>query len=130
MWFLRMLLDCDEDAYVGVVRCVLSTTINNDNWKRTSILHTIIQSGDKKCKLVIDGGSSMNVVSKDAVRLLNLKVEPHSNPFRVAWVNDHILSVAQRCLVYIEIGKYKDEIYCNVLPMDVAHVLLGRPWLL
>ena len=26
-------------------------------------------------------------------------------------------------------GDYKDEIYCNVLPMDVAHVLLGRPWL-
>ena len=24
---------------------------------------------------------------------------------------------------------YKDEIYCDVLPMDVAHVLLGRPWL-
>ena len=44
-------------------------------------------------------------------------------------MNDHTLSVAQRCLVYIEIGEYKDEIYCNVLPMDVAHVLLGRPWL-
>ena len=26
-------------------------------------------------------------------------------------------------------GDYKDEIYCNVLPIDVAHVLLGRPWL-
>ena len=26
-------------------------------------------------------------------------------------------------------GDYKDEIYCNVLPMDVAHVLLGHPWL-
>ena len=24
---------------------------------------------------------------------------------------------------------YTDEIYCDVLPMDVAHVLLGRPWL-
>ena len=24
---------------------------------------------------------------------------------------------------------YNDEIYCDVLPMDVAHVLLGRPWL-
>ena len=43
-----------------------------------------IQSGDKKCKLVIDGGSSMNVVSKDAVKLLNLKVESHPNPFKVA----------------------------------------------
>ena len=76
--------DCDNDVCVGVIRYVLSTTVDNDNWKRTSIFHSIIHSGDKKCKLVIDGGSSMNVVSKDAVKLLNLKVEPHLNPFRVA----------------------------------------------
>ena len=121
--------DCNEDACVGVVRCVLSTTVDNDHWKRTSMFHTVIQSGDKKCKLVIDGGSSMNVVSKDVVKLLNLKVEPHPNPFRVAWVNDHTLQVTQRCLVSIQMGDYKDEIYCEVLPMDVAHVLLSRPWL-
>ena len=120
---------CDEDACVSVVRSVLSTTVDNDHWKRTSIFHTVIQSGDKKCKIVIDGGSSMNVVSKDAVKSLNLKVEPHPNPFRVAWVNDHNLPVTQRCLVSIQMGDYKDEIYCEVLPMDVAHVLLGRPWL-
>ena len=112
-----------------MVRCVLSTTVDNDNWKRTSIFHTVIQSGYKKCKLVIDGGSSMNVVSKDAVKLLNRKVEPHPNPFRVEWVNDHTLLVAQRCLVSIQMGDYKNEIYCDVLPMDVAHVILGRPWL-
>ena len=69
---------------VTVVRCVLSTTVDNDNCKRTSIFHSIIQSGDKKCKLVIDGGSSMNVVYKDAVKWLNVKVEPHPNPFIVA----------------------------------------------
>ena len=34
--------DCDEDACIGVVRCVLSTTVDNDNWKQTSIFHTII----------------------------------------------------------------------------------------
>ena len=76
--------NCDVEACVGVVRCVLSTTVDNYHWKRTSIFHTVIQSGDKKCKLLIDGGSSMNVVSKDTVKLLNLKVEPHPNPFRVA----------------------------------------------
>ena len=121
--------DCDDEECVGVVRLVLSTTIDNDNWKCTSIFHTIIQSGDKKCKLVIDGGSSMNIISKDVVKLLNLKVEPHPNPFRVAWVNDHTLPVTQRFLVSIQMGDYKDEIYCNVLPMDVSQVLLGRPWL-
>ena len=66
--------DCDDGACVGVVRCELSTIVDNDNWKHTSIFHTIIQSGDKKCKLVVDGGSSMNVVSKDVVKLLNLLV--------------------------------------------------------
>ena len=71
----------------------------------------------------------MNVVSKDVVILLNLKVEPDPNPFRVAWANDHTLHASQRCLVSIRMGDYKDEIYCDVLPMDVAHVLLGRPWL-
>ena len=69
----------------------------------------------------------MNVVSKDAVKLLNLKVEPHSNPFRVAWVNDHTMPVTQWCLVSIQMGEYKDEIYYDVLPMDIAHVLLSHP---
>ena len=44
-------------------------------------------------------------------------------------MNDHTLPVTQRCLVSIQMGDYKDEIYYEVLPMDVAHVLLGRPWL-
>ena len=79
---------------------MLSTIIDNDNWKRIGIFHTIIQSGDKKCKLVIDGGSSMNVVSKDVVKLLNLKVEPHLNPFRVVWVNDHTLSLSNVSSLY------------------------------
>ena len=44
-------------------------------------------------------------------------------------MNDHTLLVVQRCLVSIQMGDYKDEIYCDVLPMDVFHVLLGRPLL-
>ena len=26
-------------------------------------------------------------------------------------------------------GDYNNEIYCDVLPLDVAYVLLGHPWL-
>ena len=44
-------------------------------------------------------------------------------------MNDYTLHVAQRYLVSIQMRDYKDEIYCDVLSMDVAHVLLGRPWL-
>ncbi|XP_057962248.1 uncharacterized protein LOC131153809 [Malania oleifera] len=39
------------------------------------------------------------------------------------------MPVSHRCLVLIKIADYEDEICCDVLPMDVAHILLGRPWL-
>jgi len=25
-------------------------------------------------------------------------------------------------------GKYKDEVLCDVVPMEATHILLGRPW--
>ena len=26
------------------------------------------------------------------------------------------------------IGKYRDKVICDIMPMDVCHILLGRPW--
>ena len=31
-------------------------------------------------------------------------------------------------LVAFSIGKYEDEVLCDVVPMQVGHLLLGRPW--
>uniref|UniRef100_A0A0D3AH31 Uncharacterized protein n=2 Tax=Brassica TaxID=3705 RepID=A0A0D3AH31_BRAOL len=31
-------------------------------------------------------------------------------------------------MVPLAIGKYEDEILCDVLPMEAGHILLGRPW--
>jgi hypothetical protein len=36
--------------------------------------------------------------------------------------------VSQQCKVEFKIGGYKDDILCDVIPMGVFHVLLGRPW--
>ena len=36
--------------------------------------------------------------------------------------------VTKQCLVEFKIGGYRDEILCDVIPMDVCHILLGRPW--
>jgi hypothetical protein len=38
------------------------------------------------------------------------------------------VSVTKQCLVDFKMGEYKDKILCDVIPMDVCHVLLGRPW--
>ena len=28
----------------------------------------------------------------------------------------------------LQLGKYRDKILCDVMLMDVCHILLGRPW--
>ena len=34
----------------------------------------------------------------------------------------------EQCNVEIQIGNYKDVVLCDIMSMDVCHVLLGRPW--
>ncbi|KAF7844304.1 putative mitochondrial protein [Senna tora] len=80
-------------------------------------------------KLVIDGGSSRNIFSTLGVARLGLKIEPHPEPFRVAWVDKTSLPITRQCRVPIQLGEYQEDVLCDVLPMDVAHVLLGRSWL-
>jgi hypothetical protein len=36
--------------------------------------------------------------------------------------------ITKQCLDEIKIGGYKDEILCDVIPIDVCHILLGIPW--
>jgi hypothetical protein len=36
--------------------------------------------------------------------------------------------VSQQCQVEFKIGGYRDEILCDVIPMDVCHILSGRSW--
>ena len=32
------------------------------------------------------------------------------------------------CKVSFYIGKYNDEVYCDVVDMDAYHILFGHPW--
>ena len=36
--------------------------------------------------------------------------------------------MVKQVLVSFSIGKYTDEVLCDVVPMQAGHILLGRPW--
>jgi len=60
---------------------------------------------------------------------MELETIIHPSPYRVSWLQKgHQVNVTKQCLVEFKIGGYKDEILCDVIPMDVCHLLLGRPW--
>lgn len=101
------------------------------DWSRTNIFHTRMEHGGRALNVIIDNGSGMNVISSNAMERLGLTVEKHPTPYRVSWVNeDNPILVKHCCLVKFALGKnYMDEAWCDVVPMTVCHLLLGRPWL-
>jgi hypothetical protein len=60
---------------------------------------------------------------------LELKTTAHPKPYKVSWLQKgHQVMITKQCMVEMKIGGYKDEILCYVIPMDICHILLGRPW--
>lgn len=79
--------------------------------------------------MIIDSGSTDNLVSTEVVEKLKLKTMKHPTPYKVSWlIKGHQLLVSEQCEMEFQVGKYKDKIVCDVFPMDVCHILLGRPW--
>eukprot|EP00253_Pinus_taeda_P028052 PITA_28052 len=97
--------------------------------QRKALFRTICKSQGKCCKLIIDSGSTDNLVALEMVEKMGLKKLKHPTPYKVSWLQKgHQLLVDEQCEVEFQIGKYKDKILCDVMAMDVCHLLLGRPW--
>ena len=128
-----------EDAYDGqlavegealVVRRVLSAQVKEEeNNQRENLFHTRCFVKGKVCSVIIDGGSCTNVASTDLVEKLALPTLKHPRPYRLQWLNNcGEIKVTKQVLVVFSIGKYEDEVLCDVVPMHACHILLGRPW--
>jgi hypothetical protein len=60
---------------------------------------------------------------------LKLETTSHLNLYKVSWLQKgHQVMVSRQCKVEFKMGGYKDEILCNVIPMDVCHVMLEISW--
>jgi hypothetical protein len=97
--------------------------------QRNNLFRTACKTKDRVCKVIVDSGSTDNLVSTEMVEKLELETVAHPSPYKVSWLQKgHQVTVTKQCLVEFKIGGYRDEILCDVIPMDVCHLLLGRPW--
>jgi hypothetical protein len=97
--------------------------------QRNSLFRTACKTKDKVFKVIIDSGRTKNLVSTEMVDKLELKTTAHPRPYKVSWLEKgHQVMITKQCLVEIKIGGYKDEILCDVIPMEVCHILFRRPW--
>ncbi|KAM7469534.1 hypothetical protein LguiA_007717 [Lonicera macranthoides] len=127
--------DVDEEEYAVqgellVARRSLSMQVKEDEEvQRENIFHTRCQVQDKVCSVIIDGGSCTNVAITTLVEKLGLPTIKHPRPYKLQWLNDSgEVRMNKQVLVSFRIGKYEDEVLCDVVPMQAGHLLLGRPW--
>ncbi|KAL9684526.1 hypothetical protein QQ045_021967 [Rhodiola kirilowii] len=101
-----------------------------DEGQRKNLFKSHCSIMNKVRNLIVDNGSSENLVSQKLVDHLKLPTESHERPYALGWVSKGSqIRVTRTCKVPIAIGKYyREEVPCDVLDMDVCHVLLGRPW--
>ena len=100
-----------------------------DDTQRENIFHTYCLITNKLCSLIIDGGSCTNVASTRVVEKLYLPTISHTKPYKLQWLStEGEIMVNKQVLINFAIGKYKDEVLCDVAPMEETHFLLGRPW--
>jgi hypothetical protein len=81
----------------------------------------LVRYGNQAKKLVIDGGSCMNLVSSSTVGHLKLPTEPHPQPYKVAWIDNTTSPETHRCLDSFSCGVYGDSSMCDIIPMKVTH---------
>jgi len=114
-----------------VMRTLNSQAVEEDGHveQRENIFHTRCHVQNKVCSLIIDGGSCVNVASVLLVEKLGLPTLKHPRPYRLQWLNEiGQVKVNKQVRVPFSIGRYHDEILCDVVPMQASHILLGRPW--
>jgi len=67
------------------------------------------------------------VASTRVVEKLGLPTISHTQPYKLQWLSEEgEIIVNKQVLISFSIGKYKDEVLCDVVPKETTHILLGR----
>jgi hypothetical protein len=88
-------------------------------WVKGTLLHFIVDSRSQK-----------NLISTEVVKLLGLSTTPHPQTYNIGWLRQgRYLNVIQQCQLAYDIQPFKDEVLCDVAPLDVCDVLLVQPYM-
>jgi hypothetical protein len=79
---------------------------------------------------IVDRGSQKNLISAEVIKQLDFLTTPHPQPYNIRWLlQGQDLHVSQQCHLSYDIKPFKDEVLCDVSPLEVYDVLLGQPYM-
>jgi hypothetical protein len=122
------IIDADPTAIVA------TTTIQpeepTDPEEGEHLFHSQMWVKGTPLHFIVDSGSQKNLISAEVIKQLGLSTTPHPQPYNIGWLHQgRDLHVSQQCRLSYDIQPFKDEVLCDVSPLDVCDVLLGQPYM-
>ena len=79
---------------------------------------------------VVDNSSQKNLISVEVVKRLEIPTTAHLQPYNIGWLSQgRGIRITQQFLLPYGIKPFKDEVLCDVTPLEVCDVLLGQPYM-
>jgi hypothetical protein len=120
-----------DDNNCFISHRVLSVNVGKEeNGQRYNLFHTRGKIKDKLCQIIVDNCCCNNIASQELVERMRLKQQCHPSPYKIQWLADcGAMRESNMVTMQFSIGKYHDQVDCNVVPIQACQLLLGRPWL-
>ncbi|RDY02410.1 hypothetical protein CR513_14140, partial [Mucuna pruriens] len=111
-----------------MVRRLMSSLVGEEiEYQRENIFQSRCLVLRKLCSLIIDDESSVNVASHRLVEKLDFPTLPHPRLYKLQWLSEKgELVVDKQVSLAITFGSYKNDIICDVIPMEATHILLDN----
>jgi hypothetical protein len=124
----RQIIDVDPTAIVATA--AIQPEEPTDPEEREHLFHSQMWVKGTPLHFIVDSGSQKNLISAEVVKQLGLSTTPHPQPYNIGWLRQgRDLRVSQQCRLSYGIQPFKDEVLCDVSPLDVCDVLLGQPYM-
>jgi hypothetical protein len=124
----RQIIDVDPTAIVATAAIQLEEPTDPEEGER--LFHSQMRVKGTSLHFIVDSGSQKNLISAEVVKQLRLSTKPHPQPYSIGWLRQgRDLRVSQQCRLSYGIQPFKDEVLCDVSPLDVCDVLLGQPYM-
>nr|KYP76783.1 hypothetical protein KK1_021039 [Cajanus cajan] len=116
---------CDGDLLVAQ-RFLANQLQEQDQSQRENLSHTRCKILKNTCSLIVDSGSCNKFCSTKLVEKLHLTPIAHPKSYKLQWFNeDGPTEVKEQVNISLTIGKYKDEVLCDIIPMMQVFYYLG-----
>jgi hypothetical protein len=93
------------------------------------LFHSYIWEKGPLLHFIIDKSSQKNLISAEIVKQLELSTTSHPHPYTIGWIHQgRDLCVIQQCCLPYDIKPFKDEVLCDISPLEFCDVILGQPY--